>query len=495
MSLPSALYSVAQVRAFDAQAIATQGITGYALMQRAGEAAVRTLRREWPAARRVAVACGSGNNGGDGYVVARLLNASGLAVQLHAAVDPATLRGDARQAFEDCVASGVSVQPDPVPDALACDVIVDALLGTGFRQPLREPFPTIIAAINASGRPILSVDVPSGLDADSGAATDAVHATRTLCFIALKQGLCLERGPELCGDLLFDSLGVQLPGESTERPQWQCLGDVELHTALPPRERSAHKGRFGHVLIVGGGPGMSGAARLAGEASLRVGAGLVSLAMAPVATLATARPELMCHGVADAAALQPLLSRCSVVAVGPGIGQDSWAQGLLAAALVCGKPLVLDADALNLIGPKGLRAVPPRVVLTPHPGEAARLLDCDVAAIQADRRGALQRLCEASAAVVVLKGSGTLVGEGGAVPALCLAGNPGMASGGMGDVLTGAIAGILAQCRDPWLSACAGVLVHGRAGDTLAGLLGKRGLLAGDLAAALTLEVNRGDRL
>jgi NAD(P)H-hydrate epimerase len=154
---------------------------------------------------------------------------------------------------------------------------------------------------------------------------------------------------------------------------------------------------------------------------------------------------------------------------------------------------VLDADALNLLVADGLRGLPARSVLTPHPGEAARLLGADTGSVQADRRGALQRLCELSGAIVVLKGSGTLVGEQGAVPALCLAGNPGMATGGMGDVLTGAIAGILAQCRDPWLSACAGVLAHARAGDALARRDGARGLLAGDVAAALTAEVNRGE--
>ncbi len=494
MPLPSALYSVAQVRAFDARAIATQGVTGHALMQRAGEAAVRALRAAWPAARRVAVACGGGNNGGDGYVVARLLRAAGVEVQLHALVDPADLGGDARRACDDFLASGGSLNAAPFPDAADCELIVDALLGTGFRPPLRELFAAAIAAINASGRPVLALDVPSGLHGDTGLAADgAIQAARTISFVALKQGLCLEQGPELCGELLFDSLGVQLPGQAAEPPQWHCLGDLELRAALPRRARSAHKGQFGHVLIIGGGPGMAGAARLAGEAALRVGAGLVTLATTPVASLAAMRPELMCVGVADAAALAPLLARCSVVAVGPGLGQDAWARALLAAALAAGKPLVLDADALNLLAADGLRGVPARAVLTPHPGEAARLLGTDTGALQSDRRAALQRLCESSGAIVVLKGSGTLVGERGVVPALCLAGNPGMAAGGMGDVLTGAIAGILAQCRDPWLAACAGVLVHARAGDALARRDGARGLLAGEVAAALTVEANRGE--
>lgn len=496
MSLPSALYSVAQVRAFDARAIASQGVSGYALMQRAGESALRVLRAAWPAAQRVAIACGGGNNGGDGYVLARLLRSAGLEVQLHAVVDPATLQGDARRAWEDVLAAGGVLQPRPHPDPSRCDVIVDALLGTGFRAPLREPFAAAIAALNGSGRPVLALDIPSGLDGDTGLAPEgAVRAARTLTFVAMKQGLCLEQGPECCGELLFDSLGVQLPGESAEPPQWRRLGDFELRAALPRRARDAHKGRFGHVLIVGGGPGMPGAARLAGEASLRVGAGLVTVATTPAqaAALAATRPELMCAGVADATELAPLLSRCTVVAVGPGLGQDAWARALLAAVLAAGKPLVLDADALNLLSADGLRGLPIRSVLTPHPGEAARLLGWDAPRVQADRRGALQRLCDDSGAVVVLKGHGTLVGERGVVPALCVEGNPGMASGGMGDVLTGAIAGILAQCRDPWLAACAGVLVHARAGDALARRHGARGLLAGDVALAMTAEANRGE--
>ena len=496
MSLPSALYSVAQVRAFDAQAIASQGVTGYMLMQRAGDAALRALRTAWPNAQRVAIACGGGNNGGDGYVLARLLRAAGLEVQLHAVVDPSALQGDARRAWDDFCAAGGTLHPAAHPDASRCDVIVDALLGTGFRAPLRDPFVAAIAAINGSGRPVLALDIPSGLEGDTGQAPDgAIHASLTMSFVALKQGLCLAQGPECCGQLLFDSLGVQLPGEGAQPPQWRCLGDMELRTALPRRARDAHKGDFGHVLVVGGGPGMPGAARLAGEASLRVGAGLVTVATLPAhaAALTATRPELMCVGVSDGASLAPWLSRCTVVAIGPGLGQDDWSRSLLAAVLSAGKPLILDADALNLLAAEGLRGLPPRSLLTPHPGEAARLLGIGSRDVQSDRRGALLKLCERSGAVVVLKGRGTLVGRRNAVPALCLAGNPGLASGGMGDVLTGAIAGILAQCRDPWLAACAGVLIHARAGDELARRNGERGLLAGDVALALTAEANRGE--
>jgi NAD(P)H-hydrate epimerase len=496
MTLPSALYSVAQVRAFDARAIASQGVTGYELMQRAGAAALRVLRAAWPSAQRVAVACGGGNNGGDGYVLARLLKAAGLEVQVHAVVDPSALRGDARRACDDYLSAGGALEPVLHPDPARCDVIVDALLGTGFRSPLREPFAGVCAVINGSRRPVLALDIPSGVEGDTGqASAGAVRATRTLCFVALKQGLCLEQGPEFSGELLLDDLGVRVGSEGEDLPRWHCLDDGDVRTALPRRARDSHKGLFGHVLVVGGNAGMPGAARLAGEACLRVGAGLVTVATHPAhaANLALSRPELMCAGVADAAALRPWLDRCTVVAIGPGLGQDNWARALLAEVMAAGKPSVIDADALNLLAAQGLRHLQAPSVLTPHPGEAARLLGVDARAVQSDRRGVQQQLCERSGAVVVLKGHGTLVGKAGAIPALCRAGNPGMASAGMGDVLTGAIAGVLAQCRDPWLAACAGVLIHARAGDTLAQRYGARGLLAGDVAMGLTAEANRGE--
>lgn len=496
MTLPSALYSVAQVRAFDARAIATQGVTGYELMERAGAASLRALREAWPSARRVAVACGGGNNGGDGYVLARLLRAAGLEVRVHAVVDPSALRGDARRACDDYLSAGGLLEPLLHPDPARCDVIVDALLGTGFRLPIREPFASVSASINHSGRPVLALDIPSGLDGDTGRASEgAVRATRTLCFVALKQGLCLEQGPEFCGELLLDDLGVRVGSEGEDLPRWHCLDDGDVRAALPRRSRDAHKGLFGHVLVVGGNRGMPGAARLAGEACLRVGAGLVTVATHPehAASLALARPELMCAGVEEAATLRPLLDRCTVVAIGPGLGQDHWARALLAEVLLAGKPLVIDADALNLLAAQRLQQLPTPSVLTPHPGEAARLLCVDARTVQSDRRDALRQLCERSGAVVVLKGHGTLVGKTGAIPALCRAGNAGMASGGMGDVLTGAIAGVLAQCRDPWLAARAGVLIHARAGDTLAQRYGARGLMAGDVVMALTAEANHGE--
>lgn len=494
MSSPQLLYSVAQVRAIDAHAIA-QGTSAYTLMRRAAEAALRALRSRWPRAMSVTVVTGSGNNGGDGYVLARFAQAAGLASTVLAAVPAGELKGEARTACDEFLASGGRVLPY-VPEQLAeGDVIVDALLGTGLHAAVRSPLAQIIQHINASGRPVLALDIPSGLNGDHGTVMGvAVRADCTISFVALKAGLFLDAGPEHVGRLLFDDLGVTVPEESEFRAVLERLGETDVVRALPPRRRAANKGDFGRVLIIGGGPGMPGAVRLAGEACLRSGAGLVMAATSPenLMAIVAGRPEMIVHGVAKAEDLAPLLENANVLAVGPGLGRSAWARALLQQALGSGRPLVLDADALNLIAEQHQRA-PAGAVLTPHPGEAARLLGISTAAVQADRCAALQALGAAHpGAVVVLKGAGTLIGvqrPDSPVAAICERGNPAMAAAGMGDVLTGTIAGILAQCHDPWLAARAGVMAHALAGDELARDR-ERGILALELAEGLSHWVN-----
>jgi NAD(P)H-hydrate epimerase len=266
------------------------------------------------------------------------------------------------------------------------------------------------------------------------------------------------------------------------------IGAETVRAVLPPRPRSAHKGRHGHVLVIGGGPGMGGAARLAGEAALRVGAGLVSVVAHPRSSTAlVGRPELMCTMVEQPGELTPLLARASVVAIGPGLGQDRWGRALLQAAFSSGLPAVVDADALNLLAQQAQRR--DDWVLTPHPGEAARLLGSESAVVQADRLGAARELQRRYGGTVVLKGAATIVQSAGAMPAICDRGNPGMAVAGMGDVLTGVVAGIAAQCQDLALAAEAGVFVHAEAGDRAA-RSGERGLLAGDVLGELRGCVN-----
>lgn len=492
MSSSQALYSVAQVRAFDAHAINVLGVPGYTLMQRAAEAALNALRSRWPTALHIAIVCGGGNNGGDGYVLARYARAAGLEVSLYAAVDPKLLKGDARRAADDFVASGGEAQAFAASRLAAAEVLVDALLGTGARAPLAPEMLAVIAAMNRSGLPILALDLPSGLDGDRGVPIgDAVRAETTITFVAPKCGLYLGSGPEYAGRVFCDSLEVTPPAGAASTATLERIDESELARALPRRSRAAHKGDFGRVLIIAGSRGMGGAARLAGEAALRSGAGLVTVATAPenVSAILGGRPELICIGAGRATDIAGALASSTVVAVGPGLGTDAWARELLDAAMGSGKSLVIDADGLNLIAGASL-SVPGQAILTPHPGEAARLLHCGTAEVQADRPAALRRLVETSGAVVVLKGAGTLVGAPGRIPALCTRGNPGMAAPGMGDVLTGAIAALLAQCRDPVLAARAGVIAHALAGDDLVRQGGGRGMLALELAEGLTRWVN-----
>jgi hydroxyethylthiazole kinase-like uncharacterized protein yjeF len=490
MALPIALYSTAQVRALDSHAIKELGIPGYTLMKRAGEAALRYLRTRWPMSHRIVIVCGGGNNAGDGYVLGRFAQAAGLTVTLMAAVPPEQLKGDARLASEDFRNSGGQIHAFS-SDMLKGDVIVDALLGTGLRGGVREDLARVIEGINSAGRPVFALDVPSGLDSDTGAPLgQTVRADCTVTFVGLKTGLFIGDGPEFAGTVFFDDLEIEPPAAAAFKPGLERIVDSEIQQALPRRPRAAHKGNFGRVLIIGSGVGMPGATRLSGEACLRVGAGLVTVAVAPenVAAISSGRPELICLSLTGAGLLAEAIEKAEVIAIGPGLGRTPWASEALEAVLATDKPLVVDADALNLIAEKG---VPPRDnwILTPHPGEAGRLLDISTEQIQADRLAALDRLVDRYGGTVVLKGAGTLVGAKGRIPGLCERGNPGMASAGTGDVLTGAVAGILAQCRDAWLAARVGVLVHAMAGDAAA-RTGERGLIASDIARELHNCVN-----
>jgi hydroxyethylthiazole kinase-like uncharacterized protein yjeF len=492
MPLPTALYSAAQVRALDAYAINTLAVPGYTLMKRAGEAALRYLRARFPTAHRIVIVCGGGNNGGDGYVLARFAQAAGLTVTVLAAVPLEALRGDARQACLDFKASGGLIQPFAASLLSEGDVVVDALFGTGLAAAVRAEAAKVIRAINAAGRPVFALDVPSGLDADRGVALgEAVRATATVCFVALKTGLFVGDGPDFAGNVFFDHLEIAAPATEAFRPRLTRIVEDDVARALPPRERAANKGDFGRVLIVGSAIGMPGATRLAGEACLRVGAGLVTVAVAPenVAAIAAGRPELICLPLANDQDLVEALARTDVVAIGPGLGRTAWAHAALSRVLACEKPLVVDADALNLLA--AARVKRGNWILTPHPGEAGRLLDLSSDAVQADRLAALEALLERYGGTVVLKGAGTLVATAGSVPGLCERGNPGMATPGAGDVLTGAIAGILAQCKDAALAARVGVWVHAMAGDSAARSGGERGLLASDIAHELRTWVNR----
>ena len=477
-----ALHTTDQVRALDRAAIAG-GIPGIELMQRAAAAAVAALRRRWPQARSVCALCGPGNNGGDGFLVAMLAHEAGLTATVIALGGGSV--GDASEARALCARAGVPItHGGALP---AADVYVDALFGSGLNRPPEGEAATLIRRLNAQTRPVLALDVPSGLSSDTGVAFDpCVRASATVCFVAWKRGLFTAQALDYGGERELASL------EIPESLYLQHPSDAHLLTArgLPKRARDSHKGRYGHVLAIGGDHGAGGSIRLTAEAALRVGAGLVSVATreAHVVALLAACPELMPQGVHVARNLGPLLERASVLALGPGLGREDWGRGLWQAALDADKPTVLDADGLNLLArhPRGL---PERTVMTPHPGEAARLLQCTTAQVQADRFTAARTLARTHRAVVVLKGAGSLITSPDGSLAVCPWGNPGMAGGGTGDALTGVIAGLLAQGLSPWEAACLGTGVHARAGD-LAARGGERGLLASDLFPYLRALVN-----
>jgi len=498
----TALYQAASVRRLDQQAIQAAGIPGLELMRRAGACAWQLLRRRWPDARRLAVLCGPGNNGGDGLVLARLAANGGVAVHTCLLGDPANLKGDAASSYQDFRAAGLNLSPCSEEMLLASDGIVDALYGTGLARPVTGRGASLIEAVNRHPGFRLSLDIPSGLHADSGRIQGcAIHADATVTFIGVKQGLCTGQGREQCGELVFEDLGVPEPVyRQVDADAWR-INLTGLKGLLGPRERDAHKGRYGHVLVIGGDHGYAGATALCAQAALKTGAGLLTVASRPqhLAVVNGACRELMFRGITAGGDLVPLLSRATVIAIGPGLGRGEWSRELLATVLAADgqQGLVVDADALNLLAehPPLLEALQARAgaaVCTPHPGEAARLLAADSQILEADRFAASARLARRLGTVVVLKGAGTLIQALDQPPLVCAGGNPGMASGGMGDVLTGVIAALLAQGLGPEQAAAAGCVLHAAAGDeaALAGG-GERGLLASDLMAPLRRLVNR----
>lgn len=483
-TLAAALFTAAQSHAIDAQAMQVLGVDSPTLMARAADAAFRALRRRWPEARRIVVLCGSGNNGGDGYLLALRAREEGLPSRVVAVVPPAT--EEARAAHDRFVKGGGDVSARL--DLAGADVLVDALLGTGLSRPPVDAMAQAIDAINDAGLPVLAVDIPSGLSADTGTtAGRCVRADATVTFIAHKRGMFTQDAADHVGALELASLGADDRVIADQRPSAILMQPQ----ALPRRPRQSNKGQYGHVLAIGGDHGTGGAVLMCASAALRVGAGLVSVATRAenIVALHAARPELMPRAADGPQSLEQPLEKASVLAVGPGLGQGSWGHALWLTALDAGKPMVLDADGLNMLA-KYPRRFTAATILTPHPGEAGRLLGCDTRDIQADRFAAAAAIAGKYQAVVVLKGTGSIVAAPDGRLQVCPWGNPGMASGGMGDILTGVIAGLLGQHPDdPFAAACLGTSVHARAGD-LAAAGGEIGLAATDLLDTLRAVLN-----
>ncbi|PPD34797.1 MAG: bifunctional ADP-dependent NAD(P)H-hydrate dehydratase/NAD(P)H-hydrate epimerase [Methylomonas sp.] len=482
---PRTLYRVAEIREAERIAIQDLGMPGLQLMQEAGHAAFKALQQRWPDQRTLTIFCGSGNNAGDGYVVARLALVAGYQLSTYSLVDPQMLRGDALTAFNDFIEAGGHLEAFN-SQQIPAGVIVDALFGTGLVRPVNEAYAMAISCINQSDCPVLSIDVPSGLHADSGCVMGcAVKADLTVTFIALKCGLFTGEARDYCGEIVCCSLN--LPDQAMLG--LPSLASLLVKSPLLPRSRCAHKGHFGHVLMIGGNHGYMGAIRLAGEAALRSGAGLVSIATrtAHASLVTIGRPELMCHAVETPNDLSTLLEKATVVVIGPGLGQDEWAVSLLNKVLAADTICVVDADALNLLAKKPLKRQ--NWILTPHPGEAARLLGCTNADIASDRFAAVTKIQAHYGGICVLKGAGSLIADHQSI-FVSTTGNPGMASGGMGDVLAGLTGALVAQGLPLLQAAKLAVYVHGAAADSLASEKGERGMLAGDLLLKIKEQLN-----
>ncbi|PKH02308.1 bifunctional ADP-dependent NAD(P)H-hydrate dehydratase/NAD(P)H-hydrate epimerase [Psychromonas sp. MB-3u-54] len=489
-SLPHSLYRAQQIKEFEGAAAELSGFTLYDLMKSAGKACYQVFKARFPSARKVLVFTGCGNNGGDGYIFAAMAKNAGLDVQLCQIGDPAHFSNDAQRAKKTWQQGQGTIETIEQANLTSADVIVDALLGTGLSGSLRSEFNSLITKINQADKPVLSVDIPSGLNADSGAVNPvAIKAQATVTFVGLKPGLLTGAAVDHCGQLYFSGLGISeqfadLAVSDSTRVSYQ-----DLTYLLKKRCRSSHKGQFGKTLIIGGNIGMPGAVRLAAESALRSGSGLVKVLTRfdnQTAVIA-GRPELMLQSFSENCAPQDLFGDWpTALVIGPGLGLDSWAQGLFARVISAELNCVVDADALTLLARKPVNK--DNWILTPHPGEASKLLGASVAEIEMDRFSAVRRLQAIYGGIVILKGAGTLICDGNRI-FVANVGNPGMASGGMGDVLSGIIGGLLAQGLNSLDAARLAVCIHGDAAD-LATQQGERGLLASDLFSYIRKLVN-----
>jgi len=502
----TALYTVDSIIQLEQIAIQQYDISAYALMQRAGQALFDVIQRRFPDKTKLLVLCGAGNNAGDGYVLATLADNAGYAVTVVTLSDPEKLKGAAAQAYRDCVVKQMLSADgcDLNATIAAAEVIVDALLGTGLKRDVSAEWKNWIHAINNISVPVLAVDIPSGLLADTGCiAGCAVKADITVCFVGLKQGMFTAEGKQVCGEVIFNSLALDERIYQAIPSDAQLLVEVD-YSVLPKRKMSSHKGSFGHVLIVGGYHGMPGAVILAARAALRTGAGLVTIITDEqnLTAVSSAVPEAMVRACLEKTVDQVfdavLIDSVSHVAIGMGLGQDDWGIALLKKCLSLKKPVLIDADALNILASKTIPIESP-VIITPHPGEASRLLRSDSVHssgdVQRDRFSAvknLYRLVAGQASCVVLKGSGSLVYSGDKIK-LCNLGGPAMAAPGMGDVLSGILVALWAQSevlavgdeQNCLLKITElGVCLHAGAADLL--VTGNtRGLLASDVVDCL----------
>lgn len=495
--LEHSLFDAKTVKKYEQQVVASGAVTEFDLMSAAGACAYAELRDAFGTPTGLHIFCGSGNNGGDGYVIAQLAAVDSIPVSVYEFGSTEKLSAEARTARQLCVEANVSFSPFSLSTDLSEGVIVDSLLGTGLKGPLRGQVAEAIECINSSMLPVLAVDIPSGLCADTGHVDSvAIRADMTVTFIAPKQGLFTGRGPAVCGDIVYDSLDIDQAILQQYPPATVLMSSEHLINFLPDLAVDGHKYQRGHCMVVGGDHGCGGAAILAAQSSLVAGAGLTSLATREqhVTACLSRQPEIMACGVASGQQLEPLLGKPSVLVLGPGLGQSSWSEQLFQKAMAADLPMVVDADGLNILaqGRVVSDCSDRRWVLTPHAGEAARLLAVSVAEIERDRFAAVRAIQEKYSAAVVLKGVGSLVlGVKSKTINICPYGNPAMATAGMGDLLSGIIGGLLSQGLDLDTAAELGCCLHAEAADMAVEEQGLRGFIASDILNFLPPVLNQ----
>ncbi len=500
-SLAHKAVSAEQVRTLESKAAQAMGISLFELMTLAGEAAYHELCCTWPEAKRILVMAGNGNNGGDAYVVADIAKQAGLSVTLVCQDPERVLAGDAGIAQRNWNNSGGVCQSFAEVEVQGFDVIVDGLLGTGISGDVKGIFQQQILTANQSAIPVLALDIPSGLNADTGRPMPmAIQAQCTVSFVAVKTGLVTGLGKHYTGELIYADLGIGEVFHKLTDPKVQML-DWPMLKGLDNRPVHGNKGTFGKLLCIGGNTGMAGAIRLAAESALRTGSGMVKVHCHTTSAgqVAAGRPELML----SSDNLSQSLQWATCIAIGPGLGQDDWAtqqfEELFHYLAQNPKPLVIDADGLNLLAAKfkqnemlGILDNLPSLVLTPHPGEAARLLNVQVDDIEYNRYAACANLATQYSASCVLKGAGSVISHSkSSLSWVCTGGNPGMATAGMGDVLTGIVGGLLAQGLPSEQAAIYATCIHAEAGDRTASEGGQRGMIASDLFLPLRNIVNK----
>ncbi len=486
--VPLPVFSREQVRNLETLTIQESGIKSYDLMQRAGRAAHKLIQEHYPNAKQILIIAGGGNNAGDGYVLARLLKNSDTHCVVMPVVPITKLRGDAMRAQNEfAIHDGLDAQVSS--NLPSCDLIVDALFGIGLTRPIEGQFAEIVEAINRTPAPVLSLDIPSGLNADTGNSNGpTVYANTTITFVGIKSGLLTGEARNYTGNIVVDSLDISDSLLDSAEKLGHTLANPTPNQLLSPRKESSYKNNHGHVLVVGGNIGYPNAARLAGEAAARTGAGLVSIATHPdsVAPIASGCASLMVKGIHEPKELNELLAKADAVVIGPGLGQDKWAQKIFANVIETKLPLVVDADALHLLSKNPSKC--DHWILTPHPGEAAQLLSCNKDEIQLQRLTSVLAIQEQYGGMTILKGSGSLTCLDQKI-GFCTSGNASLATGGTGDILAGIIAGLIAQGASLVDATHCGIMLHGRAAEMIS-KDGSRGILAQDLFPALHKLVN-----